>query len=278
MKGAWRNLLRVEQGKDPSVKVLNKTVFPSMLKKLVTELDAGRLLGPAFAKCGLFPISVEKATERIPSVECPSNAGANFDQELISTLSVRRFGDGQRKKTRGTKIAPGKSWSREELSESETELSESENIDDIEGSAGGEIDESGCDNDDLPDPHPQSDVEEYPVGAFVAAIYEDDWYIAQVEGEDSDEETDGFVLLKYMKPTSQKNENSFVWPERADLLKTNIDDIIAKVDPPIPRLSSRAFGLCDKDFDIVKNKLVKWFLFIYFFIFNFLTSSMSFEK
>ena len=135
--------------------------------------------------------------------------------------------------------------------------------------AEGEVDEGGSDDDILPDSHAESDVDEYPVGAFVAAIYEDEWYIAQVEGEEPDEETDGFILLKYMRPTSQQIENSFVWPEKADILKTNIEDILSKVDPPIPKMTSRAYGLCEKDFCIVKNKMVKWFFFIFFFYLKF---------
>jgi hypothetical protein len=38
----------------------------------------------------------------------------------------------------------------------------------------------------------------------VVLVYGKAWYIAQVEGEDPDEESNGFTLLKYMPCIDQK--------------------------------------------------------------------------
>jgi hypothetical protein len=46
--------------------------------------------------------------------------------------------------------------------------------------------------------------EMFPVRSYVAAVYDGDWYVAQVEGE----ETEGYTLLKYME---RKGNNQFVW-------------------------------------------------------------------
>ena len=78
----------------------------------------------------------------------------------------------------------------------------------------------------------------YNVGEYVAAIYDGLWYIAQVEGEEEDEEVTGFTLLRYM---NRKGHNQFYWDSKPDLLKTNNKDILCKTQPPIP-VSSRYVG------------------------------------
>ena len=57
----------------------------------------------------------------------------------------------------------------------------------------------------------------FPVGSFVVAVYDKAWYVAQVEGEEPEEETEGFTLLKYME---RKGVNQFVWGKVSDRLKT----------------------------------------------------------
>ena len=97
--------------------------------------------------------------------------------------------------------------------------------------------------------------EMFPVGSYVAAVYDGDWYVAQVEGEEPEEETEGYTLLKYME---RKGNNQFVWGSGKDTLKTINKDILCIVDPPIP-VSSRLWGL-PKDVvkSIEKILRVKW--------------------
>ncbi len=82
-------------------------------------------------------------------------------------------------------------------------------------------------------------LDQYLVGSFVVAVYEKAWYIAQVEGEDPEEELDGFTLLKYM---SHIGHNQFVWSNHVDRLKTNNSDILLKLELLVP-ISFRFFGL-----------------------------------
>jgi hypothetical protein len=94
--------------------------------------------------------------------------------------------------------------------------------------------------------------EMFPVGSYVAAVYDGDWYVAQVEGEEPEQETEGYTLLKYME---KKGNNQFVWGSGK---KYTTKDILCIVDPPIP-VSSRLWGL-PKDVvkSIEKIRGVKW--------------------
>lgn len=101
---------------------------------------------------------------------------------------------------------------------------------------------------------------DYPVGSFVVAVYDGLWYIAQVEGEEPDNECPGFTLLKYME---RRGDNQFVWGKVKDTLKTHNGDILLQVDPPVP-VSSRLFGLPK----VVVNEVdklfrVKWSIILY---------------
>jgi hypothetical protein len=93
--------------------------------------------------------------------------------------------------------------------------------------------------------------EMFPVGSYVAAVYDGDWYVAQVGGE----EPEGHTLLKYME---RKGNNQLVRGSGKDTLKTINKDILSIVDPPIP-VSSRLWGL-PKDVvkSIEKILRVKW--------------------
>jgi hypothetical protein len=105
---------------------------------------------------------------------------------------------------------------------------------------------------------------QYLVGSFVVAVYEKAWYIAQVEGEDPDQESDGFTLLKYM---SCIGHSQFVWGNHVDHLKTNNSDILLKVELPVP-ISSRFFGLPKE----ILKKVDKLFLVMWSIIFTFILS------
>ena len=200
--------------------------------------------------------------------------------------SVRGRGRG-RASGRGKKVAPGMSYtsrdgdrsqseqsssSSDSQSESEDErggeesdrdddhsLEDSDSSGDQHGGVEADSDEEHCgdvcandsnDNSEL-QKTPEADPWDYQVGSYVVAIYENHWYIAQVEGEDPDEETEGFTLLHYM---DLKGFNKFTWGEKKDILKTNNKDIICAVSPPIP-VSSRAMGLKQEDLDKVMTGL-----------------------
>ena len=105
-----------------------------------------------------------------------------------------------------------------------------------------DLDDEEEDGDGDEDGDGQGQEDSYKVGSFVVAIYENVWYIAQVEGEELEEETKGFTLLKYMNKVGR---NEFTWGVRKDRLKgkTFNGDIIMCVEGgPVP-VSSRCLGL-----------------------------------
>ena len=289
LKTHWRTILRDLLEKEPDAKALNKPKFPALLKKLTEKLDSKTLLPKGFEKCGIFPISCDKPFSRIPDREVSvQQMSSTIDQSLLETLEVRRFskdsggGGGGRGRGRGggsgrgRKVAPGMSYTSRDGdgNQSGQSSSSSDTQSESEDESGGGVSDSGDqhggqesdsdeergeeisandDNDNrdweqIPEPYEPCD---YQVGSYVVALYESRWYVAQVEGEDPDEETEGFTLLHYM---NHKGFNQFSWGEKKDILKTNNKDIICAIGPPIP-VSSRAMGLRKNDLDKVLTQL-----------------------
>ncbi len=79
------------------------------------------------------------------------------------------------------------------------------------------------------------------VGTYVAAVYASLWYIAQVEGEEEEEEVEGYTLLRYM---NRRGPNQFFWSDKPDILRTLNKDILMRTPAPIPT-SSRNMGYAD---------------------------------
>lgn len=103
-----------------------------------------------------------------------------------------------------------------------------------------------------------SPAEDFPVGAFVVAMYEGTWYVGQVEGEDPDEEAEGFTLIQYME---RKGDNRFVWSKK-DLLKTLNTDILLQTEPPIPVSTRGFFGLPSDTLRNVEKLVKEWSILI----------------
>ena len=83
--------------------------------------------------------------------------------------------------------------------------------------------------------------ESLAVGQYVAAVYMGEWYIAQVEGEEEEEEKQGYTLLKYM---TKEGHNMFMW-SKVDMLSTLHVDILMSTPAPVPT-SSRGYCGYDK--------------------------------
>ena len=187
-----------------------------------------------------------------PGMSYTSRDGDGSPSEQSSSSSDSQSGS-EDEDERGGEVSDGGDDRRGE---------DSDSSDDQHGGEESDRDEEHCgdvcsnDNNDNSDWQQISEAEPwtcqgYQVGSFVVAIYENHWYIAQVEGEDPDEETEGFTLLHYM---DLKGFNQFSWGEKKDILKTNDKDIICAVSPPIP-VSSRAMGLKREDLDKVLTGL-----------------------
>jgi hypothetical protein len=203
------------------------------------EANPGQHLPAAFEKCGLHPLNVDRAVERIPSrsMECDRETTREL---LSSTLGekleeLRGFNKEKRKISRGKKVMvpPGKSYCDEmDITEEEEEKDEEEGREDEEEeeevrrqpprrmARWDQSEESDEDAEELLDnmeeneePQPKK-TPEYAVGSYVVAVYDGNWFIAQVEGEEPENECEGFTLLKYME---RRGNNQFVWGEAKDV-------------------------------------------------------------
>jgi len=264
LKAAWKSTLSTYKQKNPKQASIDKCDFPGLLKKTLLKADIARHLPAAFEKCGLYPVSKERAMERIPHRQMEvenETARRILDSTLGERLEALRGVDKKEaKKKRGKKIKvpAGRSYTEDPEEEEDVDalleevvpvkarrsrpLLESDTSDDDR-----ELPDEDDDEDKDRDVGEDGDVgmeeqeeEQYRVGSFVVAVYEKSWYLAQVEGEEEEEETEGFTLLKYME---RAGPNQFVWGKRTDRLKTLNSDIIMLVEGgPIP-ISSRFVGL-----------------------------------
>jgi hypothetical protein len=57
---------------------------------------------------------------------------------------------------------------------------------------------------------------EYPPGAYVVAVYQEEWYVGQVmEGETEAEKGDEYIFINFMMRTTGEK---LQWPRRLDLI------------------------------------------------------------
>ena len=261
LKANWRTVLKGFKMKNPRTSGVDKVEFPALLKQTLRKADLGKHLPSAFAACGLVPVSLEKATSRIPhrDKELDNEIMKELmDSTLAEKLEELRGVAEKKKKPRGKrlKVPPGKSYTAP-VSESEDEGDEELELDESDG----EEEEAVLDSPTemvLSEPESESEPElpdlsslrhnrgrvqargdtklNLTVGAHVAAVYNAQWYIAQVEGEE--EEEVGYTLLQYM---TRLGSNKFIWEKKPDLLRTLDSDILMETPPPVP-VSHRHFG------------------------------------
>ena len=208
--------------------------------------------------------------------EDPSLTRRLLDETFSERLAELRGVDGKdkEKKKRGKKVPPGQSYCDEEEEDDamEDEVMEDEVREDRDMS-GQESDSSDVsirpirmrqrgsleDSDpDEPQPRRTEPDQNFVVGSFVIAMYEGTWYLGQVEGQDPEDEMDGYTCVKYME---KKGVNKFLFNHK-DVLPTLNTDILLTVDHPVP-VSNRGFwGLSDEMLCTV-GKLVKgnWSIF-----------------
>jgi len=102
LKKVWREVLTDYKLKHPKEASIPKTEFPRLLDALLKKADPGCHLPAAFLKCGLHPISKEKAMERIPHRDMAVD-NEDIGELMNSTLGekleqMRGVGDGQQRK------------------------------------------------------------------------------------------------------------------------------------------------------------------------------------
>jgi len=130
LKEYWRQILRAYKAKYPNEAGINKKDFPALLKSVLEKAALGRHLPAGFEKCGLFPVSLAKAVERLPHREMEMEE----EEQLINDVFGERLEqlrgvdpEGRRRKgPRGKKVDPGKSFTIEEEEDSDSNMLEEE--------------------------------------------------------------------------------------------------------------------------------------------------------
>jgi len=255
MKGAWRKQLREYKQRDPTALLLRKTEFPKMLKELVEGLNPQDHLPSAFRKCGLYPLNRQEVLNRIPSIVDSQAIAKNLDDTLLKTLELRRFGDQSKKKPRGQKLPAGRSYSAEDSEEEEeSEEEDSEKEDDVEESSEEEEEEGSrqeeLEDEELPEPHPGPSSLKF--GTSVVAIYEGQWFLADV-AESQEKVGHGYTRLSY---AAIKGTNCFAWTAKPDIMVTLNEDIILTEVNVVPLNNRGHVGLTKQDLKKVENWMV----------------------
>jgi len=332
---------------------INRVHFTKLLKKCMEKADLGRHLPAGFEKCGLVPVSLQKALAKVPGkdmeIEEPEMRDL-MNSALGDMLEKMRGVDKasrQKKVTRGKKLKvpagqsytqlvadnddddglgdldnpddPVPSGSRPtastpstsgrqrgrtvpvpdfSVSSDEEDQFDQISIPDVPTDTGTDSDfslddKSNQEKDDKGDDEEEDDLgvdldkflgikktktsrdgpgkkrvhkefiskppqsqEDFPVGSFVVAVYDREWYVCQVEGQEEDEEDPAYVLLRYMK---RMGNNQFIWTEKPDVLPTLKEDILLKGQAaPIP-VSARFLGYPTKLAYKLHHLLRFWF-------------------
>ncbi len=120
---------------------------------------------------------------------------------------------------------------------------------------------------------------QHPVGSFVVAVYDRQWYIGQVEAEEPEEESRGFTLLNYME---RRGHNQFVWGQRKDQLKTNNKDILLRVTAGlVPVSGMRIWGLPKgtlKEVEELFRVKCKWSIISFLYLYYLYSEIFSFRQ
>jgi hypothetical protein len=134
LKAAWRAVLTEYKANHPNQVGVPKTDFPGLMKTLLERANPGQHLPAAFYKCGLYPVDVEKAVERIPhrNMECPASTKELLDSSFGEKLDQLRGFSKTAKPKRGKKIKvpAGKSYTA--VQEEDCENEEAEEYEDDE--------------------------------------------------------------------------------------------------------------------------------------------------
>ena len=89
----------------------------------------------------------------------------------------------------------------------------------------------------------------YKVGQWVVVIFKKEWYVREVCSVEDD-----MIQVKCMKRI-RGNLNKFAWPDKDDIkMILTPTEILCNVYPPVP-VTSRAFGLFQKNTDFINSCL-----------------------
>lgn len=114
------------------------------------------------------------------------------------------------------------------------------------------------------------DVRSFPIGQYVTAVYQGDWYVGQVvdkKGEIRAIQESNYFFVSYMERVAA---NVFKWPAKVDKLNTLKEDILHACQPPMPSTTTSSsrnitFSLSKEDHGIATTLFNKAYYQTIFF-------------
>jgi hypothetical protein len=202
----------------------------------------------------------------IPDVARTAEAARHLDSALLKRLEVRRFGDSSKKRPRGQKVPAGQSYTEmedEDDAEESTDEEDDEEDDEEEDDKNEEDQEfedeveavlQGAETGDVSDK--DEDLPESSGGGYVVAVYEGEWFLAEV-ARDQNNVQSGYTRLEYM---AIKGKNAFTQPHKPDVMITLNEDILLEDVCPEPVNSRGCLGLNKSDLSKVTTLMVLVFI------------------
>jgi len=206
----------------------------------------------------------------IPNVVTTQQAARHLDAALVKRLEEKRFGETKKKTTRGPKVPAGQSYSsRDDEMEDEVEEGLLDDPDEVEET------EEEEENEEVEKPEELPDIEPSVTGSYVVAVYEEQWFLAQVSADQNNVKK-GYCRLEYM---AIRGINVFSSPEKPDIHMTCEEDILMRsVSPEL--VNNRGFLLLSlKDHKKVKSLMVVVLISsnLFIFIFKKISSLKNFQ-
>jgi len=256
---------------------------------VLLEKDFGPAIRSGFETTGLYPFSVEKAIAKLPVELEQREVDSDVQRTLLKTLEAMRHNVPPTKAAprpkKADKLPAGAAYTcaapdADEEDNSETSSDEDEDEERrerirrvVQRLEDGEEEDSNDDDDMLVVDEDVRSVEpvevevepevEYRPEDFVAAVYQDKWYIGQVldKAGEAEAEGDAYVILNFME--QRRENNCFRWPEKRDVLNTLKDDVLFILSQP-PLMSTNTSStrstcmLAWKDFDKAKAQFANY--------------------
>ena len=231
LKIKWRQILNEWKTSHPKEATVPKTVFTTLLKQLVEELNKENLVN-GFKKCGIYPLDRNQVLSRLPSEVDPREASQRVDSCLIDILKSASGRDGAAPK-RGTKVnfAPGKAISVSAEGDDDTEESDESDSKIFSDSSGSE---DGCmetDNAGEENISPQANHSKAPLKGSLKVS---DW-----------------VVVKYDTSTSSKSKHSNQY-FAGEIIEV-VSNVVLKVSFVRPQYSSRCTQYKWPNYDDIEN-------------------------
>jgi hypothetical protein len=229
----------------PPENIERQGVQEDMSQQLLDELKKVRYGEPEKKKRA-------RKANRLPPGTAYTVSAVPATEEQAGPSGVAASGDGAAGRGRGTasKKAKTEAWrvnANLYVSSDEDDSDYYDNMGaDSDDNGGGSSEDEEEEREGEEEEEPAAVEVEYDVGDFVAAVYEDQWLLAQVD-IDQDKAGKTHVNLTYME---RVGKNAFKWPKQDDRLLTLREDILFKCSAPVlvgSSLRANHVGLCDKE-------------------------------